>query len=522
MNLKKRYDLVLYNGKIDTFDPITNHAGMIAINDDQFTYIGEYDEEIKNNSISKINLNGKAVVPGFIDLHTHLWSEAEIISTDLSGIKTYEGTINKLNAIIKTRQSGEWVFASGWDESVWEDKKQFLSKVDLDRISPNNPLYIRREDGHLVVANSKALKLLPIDMDDVGVEKNEEGDPTGVLKDVWLNLVPLYKNLISENIIRSCKIAASKGITSAVDNMTIMPEGQKIIIQKYINLDLNDKLPIRVFLNPTRNLMKDFVKIGLLRNFGSSKLRVSSFKGFFDGAIGSHTALLSKEYVDGHGYGQIFLDETELISQISYAEENNCTLCIHAIGDAAIEKLLNNYEKGIKRAGKDFSTNKHRIEHAEMISETQAIRAKTLGIILSMQPNFLKWQYPGELYEQRLGKDRYQTLNRFNTLIQLGVNVCFGSDNMPLSPLYGIHQAVNFPSEEVRITPLEAIQAYTNNNAVALSMEKQIGSISVGKKADFLILSESPLEIKLSEIKNIIIEKTFVGGNCIYTRKNDA
>ena len=522
MSSKKQYDLVLYNGKIHTFDPNTNQVEMIAIYKEEFSYVGDYVEEIKDRSISKINLNGKAVIPGFIDLHTHLWAEADIISTDLTGIRTYSETIEKLESIVQTRKPGEWVFASGWDESIWEDQKEFLRLDDLDRISPNNPLYVRREDGHLISTNSKALKLLPIDMNDVGVEKDEKGSPTGVLKDVWLNLVPFYEHLISDNIIKSCEIAAAKGITSVVDNMTIMPEGQKIIIQKYVKLDLENKLPVRVFLNPTRDLMKNFVNIGYLRNFGSTKLRISGFKGFFDGAIGSHTALLSDRYIDSEGYGQIFLDETELTSQISYAEKNGCTMCIHAIGDAAIEKLLNCYEKGIKDAGTDFSENKHRIEHAEMITDTQAKRAKKLGIILSMQPNFLKWEYPGELYEQRLGKDRYQTLNRFNSLNQIGVQICFGSDNMPLSPLFGIHQAVNFPLEEVRITPQEAIQAYTTQNSIALSMEHDIGSICIGKKADFLILSESPLESEFSIIEDILVEKTYVGGNCIYSRDSDS
>ncbi|MFX0013067.1 MAG: amidohydrolase [Promethearchaeota archaeon] len=515
--VSNHYDSAFYNANIITMDPDNPLAEMIAINNDKFVYVGEYRSKIIEKANSEVDIANKTIIPGFIDLHTHLWKEAHIISIDLGSFQTYNEVIKRLEAEVNSKRSGEWIFASNWDESKWKDRKEFLSKEDLDEISPLNPLYTHREDGHLVVVNSLALEKLPLPISHPGIVKDSLGKPTGILKDVWLDLSPYYKEKIPNSIEKSCQIAASKGITAAVDNLTIMSTGQKNIIEAYLQLDLSDKLPIRIFLNPTRELMTEFTKLGLKQTWGSSKIRFSGFKGFFDGALGAHTALISLQYQDMEGTGDQFLNEEELISQIIFAEENDYTLCIHAIGDLAIEKLLNCYEKGIKEAGKVSSSRRHRIEHAEMITDIQIQKAKELGILLSMQPNFLKWEYPRELYETRLGKDRFMTLNRFSDILSLGVKIYFGSDNMPLSPLYGIQQAINFPSPNIKISINEALQAYTLNNAQALFMESRLGSITIGKYADFLVLTESPFEMNPTQISDKIIERTFVGGNVVYS-----
>ncbi len=515
-----RYDLAIYNAQIYTIDEKKSNAEMVGISDGYFKYIGEYNEKIAKNALISIDLKGKTVLPGFIDLHTHLWAEASEIEFDLSGIPTYRETIRSLETHIKSKNKGEWIFASGWDESIWTDRKEFLNLDDLDVISPNNPLYVRREDGHLVVVNSIALNLLPIDFMDNGVIKNDEGEPTGVLKDVWLDLTPYYKDLIPTNIEASCNIALSHGITSVVDNLTIMPEGQKHILHSYFKLDIEDKIPIRIFLNPTRKLMEEFTKLGLQRNWGSAKVKLSGFKGFFDGAIGSETALINTRYLGEGGSGDIFLDESELVKQVKFAEENGHTMCIHAIGDQAIERLLDCYEKGINESGKKKTENNHRIEHAEMITPEQVLKAKEMGILLSMQPNFLKWEYPSELYEQRLGKEHFLLLNRFNMILKLGAHLGFGSDNMPLNPLFGIHHAVNFPEKDIQIGLFEALRAYTLSNAEALMSETILGSISEGKYADFIIVDKSPFK-NIQMIDQLVIEETYVGGKRVFNRKGE-
>ncbi|WP_455463401.1 amidohydrolase [Candidatus Hodarchaeum mangrovi] len=513
---KEYYDWVLFGDHIQTMDSINPSVEMIAVKNDKFVYVGSHKEKFLKNTTNFTNLAEKAIIPGFIDLHTHLWKDSGILSVDLSNILTYRKTLDKIEEEISKKKPGEWLFASNWDESKWLDSKKYIQKVDLDIIAPKNPVYAKREDGHLVVVNSLAFKALNLDLNHPGVDKDSTRIPSGILKDVWIDMTPFYQNLIPNSIEKAASFAASKGITSVVDNLTITPEGQKNILKAYFTLDTGKKLGIRIFLNPTRNSLKQFHAIGMTQNWGSSYLRFSGFKGFYDGALGAYTALLSSRYEDIDTNGEIFLNDDELVAQIKFAEENEYTICIHAIGDQAIERLLNCYEKALKGLGKTFTERRHRIEHAECISNPQIQKAKELGIILSMQPNFLKWQYPGQLYEQRLGKDRFLKLNRFNTILTHKAHLCFGSDNMPLDPLFGIREALIFPSHEVQIPLMEAVKAYTINNAHALFMESLLGSITKNKYADFVILKKPLNSIDPEKINSNLIDSTVVGGSIIY------
>ncbi|MHA1972727.1 MAG: amidohydrolase [Candidatus Hodarchaeales archaeon] len=514
----KSYDWVLFGGNIYTMEINSPKVDILVINNDRIVYAGEFKEKYLKNAIITTDLREKAILPGLIDLHTHLWKESKVFSIDLGVCTSYSEAIEMISEAITEKREGEWLFISNWDESKWEDKKKFLSKEDLNKVGSKNPIYAVREDGHLVVVNDLALKKLNLPMSHAGIEKDQDGNPTGVLKDVWIDTLPFYENQIPLSILEAITYATSKGVTSVVDNLTIIPESQEKIIKSYHKLDLESRIGIRVFLNPTRMLMKEFHKLGLIQNCGSSYVKFSGFKGFFDGALGSQTALLSIKYADTNTKGEKFVNEEELVSQIVFAEINGMTLCIHAIGDQAIKELLNCFETGIKKAGKKTSKRRHRIEHAEYITDEQIQRAKDLGIILSMQPNFLKWERPGGLYEERLGKDRFMNLNRFSKVLDLKAHLSFGSDNMPLDPMVGIKYAVTFPSLEIRISLLEAFKAYTINNAYALFMEDLLGSLRSKKYADFIILSHDPFKTSAEDLSSDIIEKTVVGGRTVYSK----
>jgi len=210
------YDLVLYNANIITMDSTNENAEMLGITGDKFTYVGKYKPEILEKTKKSLDIKGKSILPGFIDLHTHLWKEAGSIYLDLGNTRSYKEAIKTLEEEVKSKNPGEWIFANKWDESKW-DRKEFLRQEDIDVISPQNPLYTHREDGHLCIANSLALKEI-IDKNKLdshpGVVKDSSGKPTGVLKDVWLDLTPYYKEKIPESIVKSTLVAASKGIPS--------------------------------------------------------------------------------------------------------------------------------------------------------------------------------------------------------------------------------------------------------------------------------------------------------------------
>ncbi|MHA1214440.1 MAG: amidohydrolase [Candidatus Hodarchaeales archaeon] len=514
--VSETYDWTLFGDNIYTMEIKPSKVDMLVVKNDRIVYTGEFKEKYLKNTTVSTDLGERALIPGFIDLHTHLWKESSVFSIDLGATGSYQEAINMIKQAISEKREGEWLFATNWDESKWDDQKRFFSKEDLNKVGPKNPIYAIREDGHLVVVNDLAMAEIKLPKDHAGVEKDDNGEPTGVLKDVWLDTLQFYENQIPNSILKAIDFAASKGVTSVVDNLTIIPDSQEKIIKSYFRLNLEGKLTLRIFLNPTRMLIQEFYKLGLVQNCGSSFVRFSGFKGFYDGALGSQTALLSVEYNDVKTKGEKFVNEEELISQICFAEKNGMTLCIHAIGDQAIEELLDCFEKGIKKAGNITSLRRHRIEHAEYITDKQIRRANDLGIILSMQPNFLKWEYPGGLYEQRLGKDRFMDLNRFSRILDMGAHLSFGSDNMPLDPMMGIRHAVTFPSSEIRISLMDAFKAYTINNAHALFMEDLLGSLKLGKYADFVILSRDPFQVDAKYLNSDIIEKTVVAGRTIY------
>ncbi|MFX1535479.1 MAG: amidohydrolase [Promethearchaeota archaeon] len=512
-------DRILYNARVITMNSEQEIAEMIAIKYGTIVYVGKEDSNLMNQCSNCWDLEGQAVVPGFIDLHSHLWAEADKIAVDLGSTTRLSQALELLAKEVAKHPEGEWIFAKKWDESKWTDQQRFLNKKDLDAISEKHFIYASREDGHLVAVNGAALEALQIPLSHIGLEKDATGNSTGILKDVWVDTTPYFRDRIPENIVASCKIALSQGITSVVDNLKVTAEGQAEIINAYMTLDRENKLSLRVFLNLRHNLVRDFEKIGFLKNWGSSKLKISGFKGFYDGAIGSQTALITDKYADMETNGERFTDSKELIKEIEIAEKNNYTMCIHAIGDQAIRELLDCYETALKNLGKIKTENNHRIEHAEMVSTDEIKRATRLGVWLSMQPNFLKWQLPGGLYEKRLGKDRFLHLNPFRLILDLNGLLAFGSDNMPLNPLYGIDQAINFPSEEVKITVEEALRCYSYNCAKALSMDHKIGSIEVGKSADLTILSKSPLNIDSRDFHKIIVNSTLVEGILVYSRE---
>ena len=187
----------------------------------------------------------------------------------------------------------------------------------------------------------------------------------------------------------------------------------------------------------------------------------------------------------------------------------------HAIGDAAIEMVIAAFED---LSDKTLIRNqRHRIEHAEMISEWQIRRAAGLGLILSMQPNFVgKWQQKGGLYESRFDEETVRGMNMFRTALDNGARVAFGSDGMPYGPLYGIWSATTHPNDRVRISVEEAVRCYTMESAYASFLERTLGSISVGKRADLVVLSKDIMKIPPQQINDVSIEMTFLGGNSEY------
>lgn len=508
-------DLVVFNGNIITMDPQKPTATALAVKSYKILAVGEENEVIELVPDAKrvLDLGGKTVVPGFIDAHTHLTS---------AGVKASHVQLNKAGSVgevvrfltdaVPKYSKGEWILGYAWDESEWK-KKRFIEAKDLDHVSQNHPIMATRVCGHLASVNTLGLKILGIPLDQEGVQKDGSGKPTGVLKDideVWEKVRPSPEKIL-EGVVRGNNIANEKGITTAVDNAvsgTLRHIGE---------IESRNQLTTRMIVNIPIEQMDHMINLGLSSGMGSPLVRIGGVKIFTDGSIGAKTAYVSGGYNDEpNNNGMLLFPQKEYASIVKRAVEHNIQTVTHAIGDKAIEMVISTFEdledKSVLR------NQRHRIEHAEMINEFQIRRAVGLGLILSMQPNFVgRWQRKGGLYDQRFDEERVRGMNMFRAALDNGARLCFGSDGMPYGPLYGIWSAVTHPNERVRLTVEEALRCYTLESAYSVFQENTLGSITVGKRADFVVLSGNILKVPVDTIIDIDVEMTVVGGIVEYS-----
>lgn len=513
--MKVEADLVIFNGNIITMDPLKPQAAALAVKSYKVLAVGEEEEILDLIPTAKkvIDLGGKTVIPGFIDAHTHMTSDGvRAHHPKLGTARSLDEAMSILKNAVSDYEIGEWIFGFGYDESTWP-MKRYITAKDLDNVSTQHPILVTRVDGHLSSANTAALEQLALPPDLEGIEKDMSGKPTGVLKDIeglWDKGWPKGEK-VQEGVIAGNRIMNEKGITTTVDN------ARSSALRHIREVEIQRKLTTRVVVNIPVEQMNHLINLGLTSGMGSPLVRIGGVKIFTDGSIGARTAYVSKDYKDAKGNrGRLLMDQKKYESIVKKAISNNIQTVTHAIGDAAIEMVISTFEKMKDKA--KVREQRHRIEHAEMINEYQIRRAVSLGLILSMQPNFVgRWQQTGGLYEERFDDEQVRGMNMFRVALDNGARLCFGSDGMPYSPLYGIWSATTHPNERVRLTVEEALRCYTMESAYSIFQEHTLGSLTVGKRADFVVLSHDILKIPPKKIKDISVEMTIVGGLVEYS-----
>jgi predicted amidohydrolase YtcJ len=367
---------------------------------------------------------------------------------------------------------------------------------------------VTRVCGHLASVNALGLKKLGIPLNQEGVQKDRLGRPTGVLQDiveVWEKVKPTAEE-IQEGVKVGNKIASEKGITTVIDNASTGT------LRHIREIETRHELTTRMIVNIPVEQIDHMIELGLTSGMGSPLVRIGGVKIFTDGSIGAKTAYVSKGYIDdSKNKGMLLFPKEEYEEIVKKAVANNIQTVTHAIGDEAIDMVISTFEKLPDKSM--LREQRHRIEHAELINEYQIRRAVSLGLILSMQPNFVgRWQQVGGLYDQRFDAETVRGMNMFRVALDNGARVCFGSDGMPYSPLYGIWSATNHHNERVRLTVEEALRCYTMESAYSVFQEHTLGSLNIGKRADFVVLSDNILEVPTDKIIEIDVEMTVVGG----------
>jgi len=528
-------DLVLLNGIILTVDKDFSRAEAVAIRDGKILEVGE-NKTIKHfigPNTQIVDLEGKTVLPGFHDAHCHM----HMFGVQLSQVNCRSPPIKSIEEIIvKLREKAEktpkvrWIVGWGYDDTKLYEKRN-PTRWDLDQVSSETPVVLRRTCGHTMVVNSKALELVGYNKNSPQPEGGEiEIDPssrdlTGILRETAMNpindIIRSYTVEEMEEAIKlACKQALMEGITSYQEaGLRTVP------IKAYQNLRARGGLPIRVCMMISSDLLEQMIETGLTTGFGDDWLKIGPIKIMMDGGMGGKTAALYEPYEGTKdNLGIIYMSQQQLDIMVKKAHNAGFQVAIHGIGDRAIDVILNSYERAIKDNPRE--DHRHRIEHCGLSTPSINKRLRELNVLPVGQPPFL--YNIGDSFNNNLGTRRIMWAYPFKTWFEHGFKPS-GSSDRPVvlgAPLLGMWAAVNRKTEngmvlasQERVTPEQAVIMYTINAAYTCFEEKIKGSIEPGKLADMVVLSDDPTNVPTNTIKDIKVIMTLVNGKIVYEAK---
>jgi predicted amidohydrolase YtcJ len=528
-------DLIIRNARVWTVDRSQPEADAVAVLGDRIVAVGS-NEQIaswQGPNTRVVDAGGKRLLPGFNDAHVHFVDGgAQLDNVQLNDATSTAEFARRIGEQAAKLQKGEWLLGGDWDETKWSPA-ELPTKALIDPLTSGIPVAVDRYDGHMILANSLALKLAGVTASTAEppggvIVRDEKGNPTGALKDAAADLVykvipPLTHDQRRHAVERALAHAASLGVTS-VQHMN--PEFTDVAI--YNELLNEGKLTTRIYAAPLITQVDDEVKIGIRRAFGGPYLRIGAVKAYADGSLGSHTAYFFEPFRDQPDNRGILSDEMHPISlmrdRMMQADAAGLQICTHAIGDAGISAILDIYAEIDKEHGD--RDRRWRIEHAQHMAAKDFDRFAQLRVIASVQPYHAIDD--GRWAESRIGRDRSSRTYAFRTFLNHGVRLALGTDwdVAPLNPMLTLYAATTratldgknpngwFP--EQKLTTQEAIEAYTMGSAYAEFQENEKGSITPGKLADMVLLSEDVLTIDPVKIRDVKVLETWVGGKLTY------
>ncbi len=528
-------DLIITNAKIWTVDKSLPTAQAVAVLGDRIVAVGSNTEvdAWRAPHTHVIDAGGKLLLPGFNDAHVHFVSGGmQLDNIQLNDATTPEEFARRIGERARVTAKGEWIVGGNWDETKW-NPPNMPTKELIDAVTPDTPMFVSRYDGHMGLANSVALRLAGItaktpDPPGGTIVRDAQGNPTGALKDAATDYIdkvipPLTHDQRLKIVKRALAHAASVGVTS-VQHMVASNED----IAVYSELLQRDELTTRIYVAPSITHVDDLAKLGIGHAFGGPYLRIGALKAFADGSLGSGTAYFYEPFLNQGNNRGLLSDEMQPISlmrdRYMKADAVGLQICTHAIGDEGISTILDLYSEVIKKHGE--ADRRLRIEHAQHMAAKDFERFAQLHVIASVQPYHAIDD--GRFAESHIGHERASRTYAFRTFLDHGVRLAFGTDweVAPLDPLLTVYAAVTratldgrnpngwFPEQKLSVA--EAIEAYTMGSAYAEFQEKEKGSITPGKLADMVLLSDDIFSIVPEKIREVRVLKTFVGGRLVF------
>jgi predicted amidohydrolase YtcJ len=490
----------------------------------------------QNDSTNEVDLNGASMLPGFIDSHMHLIGHGEKLQRlDLSHCTSKEETLEAVRQKLKQTELGQWVIGEGWNENLWADM-DIMTRDELDILSDQHPILLKRICRHAIVVNSLALDwsgITELTQSPEGgeMERNGSGNLNGMLKDkaqdLVLGVLPTVSGEYLERALnQAIEDAWKKGIVgSHTEDLSYYGQLETVIDAFHCVIG-KDKKPFRAHLLVHHLIFDQWKEFGHSFLSGDEFIDYGAMKIFADGALGGRTALLSAPYADNQTTnGMAIHHQNELNNLVEKARKAGSPVAVHAIGDLAAEMVLRAIEKHPSVDGK-----RDRLIHAQLIQNSLLPSLKKEELVLDIQPRFIASDFPWVL--DRVKPDQVGCYYGFKTLLDKGIH-CSGGSDAPIEeidPLLGIHAAVTRkipkdPTQEVfmeeeRLTMYEAISLFTKGSAYASHHEHNQGMIEEGYYADFTILKEDPFTNKAEDILHNRVDMTVVAEKIVYNQNN--
>jgi len=518
-------DTLFFNGDILTMETAHPTAEAVWVKEGHIVAIGDlaHIEKQVTYQTERIDLGGKTLLPAFTDAHIHLWKVGDLLTfmLDLRGVNSVSEMRAKLTDFAQKNPQNPWILARGFNEARFSDG-QMPNRDDLDAAVPDRPVYVIRTCAHIAVLNSLALSTCGIDRlttapEGGEIRKNLSGLPSGVLTETALGLVrphlPEYAAAAYKKMILAAQDALLRcGIACATDP-AVHPE----LLEVYRQMERDQALLIRVVAIPIRVPDGDDQPLPLPQLFASDFLKIDTVKFFSDGGLSGKTAAVYKPYLNSQAHGTLRLNFGFFLTCAKEAQAAGFRIATHAIGDAAIDLVLDVYEA---IAPENTRQLRHRIEHLGLPDAVQLARMHALKAFCVTQPVFLYELGPN--FRQYLPAFYLNEVYPYRSVLDAGVSLAFSSDApvvRDFNPLMGIQNAVErldltgaAIGPHQKITTEEALRAYTLGAAEANGDQAFSGSLSPGKQANLVILNQNPLKTAMHQIANIEVMETWVKG----------